>query len=464
MKTTLVLLCTLGAAAVVVVLSIASPGAITPLSLRAYDDLLREADRPPLTGRVSVVAVDEKSIAEIGQWPWRRDVMARLVEQLHRLGAGVIALDVILSEPDRFEAPGFSAGNGSDGLTTTTDTLLAAALEPPHAVTSYAFTFDAQAGPTRSCVLHPLRAARIESSGQPPLARRLFHPNGAICSLPAFSRAAGASGFLNVSRDADGVMRRVPMVMEYGGELYPSLALAAVQQIRGARMVTVQATGDRLTLGLAGQSIPLDAHGRLLIRFPGPGRTIRYVAASDVLEGRVPASAFAQQIVFIGGTAVGVSDVVTTPLDMSYPGVEVHAAAAESLLGAHFVAMPANGAAYELVAAVAASLAVAVFMIAGGLLWAGVGTVVVSIVVWLLASWAFGTRSAFLSPVVPLLSASLSFGVLTVAKVMQERQRAESEERRRQQAYWFIVQSLTMLTEARDADTGRHARRTQGYT
>jgi HD-GYP domain-containing protein (c-di-GMP phosphodiesterase class II) len=464
MKTILVLLCALGAAAVVVVLSIATPGAIMPLSLRAYDDLLRAADRPPLTGRVSIVAVDEKSIAEIGQWPWRRDVMARLVERLHSLGAGVIAFDVILSEPDRFEAPGSPAGNTSDGTATANDAMLAAALEHPHAVTSYAFTFDPDARQTRSCILHPLRAVRIESSSQPPLTHRLFQPNGAICSLPAFNRAAGASGFLNVSRDADGVMRRVPMVMEYGGELYPSLALAAVQQIRGARLVTVQATGDRLTLRLAGQSIPLDAHGRLLIRFPGPGQTIRHVAASDVLEGRLPAGAFAEQIVFIGGTAVGVSDVVTTPLDMSYPGVEVHATAAEGLLGAHFVAMPANAAVYELVAAVAAALAVAVFMIVGGLSWAGLGTVLVSVLVWLLTSWAFETRSIFFSPVVPLLSASLAFGVLTVAKVMQERRRAESEERRTQQAYRFIVQSLTTLTEARDADTGRHARRTQGYT
>src|SRR5215471_18487234 len=112
MKRLHIILSTLGAAAAVVVLSIASPRFITPLDLRAYDELLRGAGRPPLTGRVSIVAVDEKSIAEIGQWPWRRDVMARLVERLHGLGAGVIAFDVILSEPDRFEAPGSPAGNG----------------------------------------------------------------------------------------------------------------------------------------------------------------------------------------------------------------------------------------------------------------------------------------------------------------------------------------------------------------
>src|SRR5262249_50072234 len=136
----------------------------------------------------------------------------------------------------------------------------------------------------------------------------------------------------------------------------------------------------------------------------------------------------------------------------------------ESLLGGHFVAMPAYAGAYKVGAAAAAALAVAVCTIAGGLLWGGLGTALVSVFVWLLASWTLAERDTFFSPVVPMWSAIVSFAVLTAAKVVHEWQRAESEKRRRQQAYRFIVQSLTSLTEARDADTGRHVRRTQGYT
>ncbi len=229
--------------------------------------------------------------------------------------------------------------------------------------------------------------------------------------------------------------------------------------------MTLSATnGHRLTLDVAGQTIPLDANGCLLLRFPGPGRTIRYVGASDVLEGRLPAGSFADQIVFVGGTAVGVSDQVSTPLDMSYPGPEVHATVAESLLGREFIALPPYAGAYDLGSSVAAGLAVALFTIAGGLLWGGLGTAIVCVLVWALAFWSFETRDMFLSPVFPMLSAMLSLAVITVFKVAHERGRAESEKRRRQQAYRFIVQSLTSLTEARDIDTGKHARRTQGYT
>src|SRR5262245_32941510 len=118
----------LGAAAAVVLLSIFRPDAIAPLDLRAYDELLRHPARPPTAGRVSVVALDEKSIAEIGQWPWRRDVMGRLVEKLRDLGARVVALDVIMSEPDRLGRPVPPARNGSEVAGTTSDATLAAAL------------------------------------------------------------------------------------------------------------------------------------------------------------------------------------------------------------------------------------------------------------------------------------------------------------------------------------------------
>src|SRR5262245_940053 len=160
MKRVHVIWSTLGAAAAVVALSIVSPRFITSLDLRAYDELLRREPRPPLTGRVSIVAVDEKSIAEIGQWPWRRDVLARLVDRLHELGAGVVALDVILSEPDRFDKAQTPTDNRSATTSTVTDGQLAAALDRQRAVTGYAFTFD-EAGATRNCVLHPLEVVQV---------------------------------------------------------------------------------------------------------------------------------------------------------------------------------------------------------------------------------------------------------------------------------------------------------------
>jgi adenylate cyclase len=415
---------------------------------------------------VSIVAVDEKSIAEIGQWPWRRDVLARLVERLRDLGAGVIALDVVLSEPDRLGSPQPLTGKGSGTVTpTATDRALADALKPGPAVTSYAFTFDPPAGHAEECVLHPLRAVQMAAPGQGSPADRLFRPKGVICSLPILNQAAGASGFLNVSPDADGTVRRMPLVMRYRNQIYPSLGLAAIQQIRGTGVATISAASEySLTLELAGQSIPLDAYGRLPLGFRGPGRTFRYIGASEVLEGRLTAGSLTDQIVFVGATALGLNDQRATPLDTSHPGVELHATVAESLLGHDFIVIPPFARAYDLGAAVAAALAIAVLTIVGGLLWGLVGTVIGSVLVWGLASWILEARHTFLSPVIPTLSATMSLAAITGARFLHEKRRAEKERRRRQQAQRFIVQSLTSLTETRDADTGKHARRTQAYT
>ena len=449
--------------AVVVALWIARPGTLARLDFRAYDEFLQHTSGPPTTGHVSIVAVDEHSIAEIGQWPWRRDVLARLVDRLGDLGARVVAFDIILSEPDRLGTQDF-AGAGGRQAATTTDAALAAALKDQRVVTSYAFTFDAPANRTSRCVLHPLRAVQIAASGQTSPARGLFQPSGVICSLAILNQAAGASGFLNVSRDPDGVVRRVPLVIEYEKEIYPSLALAAVQHMSGTAAVTISATGSQdLTLDLAGRTIPIDAHGRLLPRFRS-GRAFRFVGASDVLEGRLPTGSFTDQIVFVGGTALGVNNPVPTPLDTSYPGVEVHATVADSLLGRNFIALPPYAGTLDLGSVVVAGLAVAALTIAGGLLWAGLGTAVGCVCLWLLASWAFEMRHTFFSPVLPTLSATISMAVLTVARVVHEMRRADTELRRRRQAHRFIVESLTSLTEARDVDTGRHVRRTQGYT
>ena len=400
MKGRHVFLCTLGAVAVVVALSVVRPNAITQLDRRAYDGLLRHAARPPATGRISIVAVDEKSIAEIGQWPWGRDVLARLVERLFDLGAGVIAFDIILSEPDRLEGAQLPTTNRREVASTTTDTSLAAALEDRRVVTGYAFTFDQQAGNAAPCVLHPLQAVQVEAPGRASPARRIFRPkpSGVICSLSVFNRAAGASGFLNVSLDSDGVVRRVPLVMEYRGERL------SVARARGCAANPWHTDGD------------YERHKRSRhTRSRGSDdstRCARPSAASFCGAGRD------NPICWRVGCARSTSSrrLVCRPDRVRWwngfwdeqsgsdsarhgvPGLELHATVAENLLGSDFIALPAYAGAYDLGTPVAAGLAVAVFTIAGGLLWGGIGTAIGCVLVWGLASWALETRDTFLSP------------------------------------------------------------------
>ncbi|PYR36129.1 MAG: hypothetical protein DMF90_11240 [Acidobacteria bacterium] len=171
---------------------------------------------PYQPGPFVIVDVDERSLASVGQWPWRRDVMGQLIDRLRMAGAAVVALDVMFPERDRYEAAG-----------DTPDDALAAALRGGRVILGYAMTFDGQHYGPRTCVQHPLAVAIVhpayDQSGDP-----FFHATGGVCNLEGLSDAAGRSGFLNAAPDGDGILRRVPMLVEFDGRVFPSLALAAV--------------------------------------------------------------------------------------------------------------------------------------------------------------------------------------------------------------------------------------------
>lgn len=430
-----------------------SPAAFSFLDLRIYDATLRAAARIPVSNRIVIVAIDDRSLAEVGQWPWTREVIAQLVQRLRQLGASAIAIDVLLAEPDRFTGGPAAA---------TPDAHLASVLAGGRVVMSYAFTFDGT-NEGSACVLHPVPAVVVEGNGRA-ATEQLFHATGAVCSLPELTASAGASGFLNASPDKDGVLRRVPLLIEFGGQIYPSLSLASVLVSAGARALTLRGLdGGRSRATVAGRDLPLDARGTLLVRFRGRHGTYPHLSASDVLAGRVAPSAVSGRLVFVGGTALGVQDFVATPFDTSVAGIEVHASAADTLLQGDGAFTPPYWRMYELAGTFAFSVAAAALVITAGFLYGSLWSAVLLAVLWWATFRAVDAVGMFLSPVFPTVGVVLVLAVLTVAKVRHERRRADTERGRRERAHQFAVQSLTSLMETRDGATGRHARRTQEY-
>jgi adenylate cyclase len=428
------------------------------IDLRLYDTMLRSAGTRPTSGRIALVAVDDRSLAQVGQWPWSRDVVARLVEGLRQRGAKVIALDLLLAEPDRFgprTRPEEPAG---------TDVTLADALSKGHAIVAYALTFGAESGDRPPCVLHPLDVVLTQRGERRSAGEQLFHASGVTCSLPALARSAGASGYVNAAPDRDGLLRRIPLLMAFEGNIYPSLALAAVRQLNGIRHLALSPlAGERATLVLDGRQVPLDERGTLLIRFRGKRGSFPQVSASDVLNGRVPADTLKDRIVFVGATALGTGDVVATPFDTSVPGIEVHAAAADTLLQGDFISTPSYTRAYELLGTVAFGMTAATLVAVAGFVYGSAFSLVLAGVLWWATSIGVASAGIFLSPLFPSLAVIGTLAILTLRKVRHERRRAESERGRRERANRFAVHSLTSLVGTRDLATGKHARRTQEY-
>jgi len=439
----------LTAATLAAALAIWRPSPLEDANLRVYDAMVRTDTATQATAHSAIVAIDEASLSRIGQWPWPRTVLATLVDRLSAGGASAIAFDVLLPEPERGAEPG--------------DPVLAAALARAPAVAGFAFLFEEKNAPA-GCTRYPLQLVERQRGEAAPRAG-LFSATGAVCSLAELTGAAGNAGFINAASDRDGLLRRATLLARFGDQVYPALALAAVSRAQGGGPVVLDGLSDgsmKLTVG--GRSVAVDAQGRMLLRDARPLPSRAPIPAIEVLEGRMAADAVRGRVVFVGATAMGLRDVVVTPLDRAVPGVTVHAAIADSLLGDGAYERSEFAALIEITAAIAMALITSACAAAARLRVAAVVVVLSGAAVWWICTWVLSAWGLVFSPLWPVAGAMVAFALESVGTVARERRRAERERHRRGDAQRLIVQALTTLTETRDADTGGHARRTQEYT
>jgi adenylate cyclase len=441
-----------------VVLAVYRPASLGRLDDTTYDVLMRSVRPAPRGDGVVIVDVDERSLASIGQWPWRRNRIGDLIDALRTRGASVVALDVIFAESDRYEpvlARNPPTSNESDDA-------LAARLREGHVVLGYALTFDA-ARPAEACALRPVALAVVhpsEETGESPY----FQATGAVCNLPVLARAAGAAGFLNAAPDGDGILRRVPLLAELQGRTYPSLALSAVSAVTGATDLTLRVENvNASTLSIGDTPVPLDGKSNLLVRYRGRKRTFPYLSAADVLRGSIAADAVRGKIVLVGTTALGTREVVATPLDTLFAGVEVQATVADNLLERTFFYRSPLAPVIESQLVLFLGLGLAVLVSRRGVT-AGVLTGITAIGgIWFGSGWLLSSKGIVLSPLYPTIGLVSGLVALTFAKFTVEHRRAERSGRETAAAQRLMVQTLLTLTETRDAETGRHSRRTQQY-
>ena len=446
---------------VAAVAAVFPPTFLPRLDTSAYDILVRSARTKAPTGRIVIVDVDERSLSTIGQWPWRRDLIGELIARLRNLGAATVALDMVFAEPDRYGDPSGSDPNA--GARYRFDEALAAMLRGGRVVLGYAMRFDEAASGGSGCVLHPVAPALLHEGDETDTAP-YFHATGAVCNLPMLAQAAGSSGFMNAAPDADGILRRVPLLMELDGRVYPSLALAATMAASGSRDLMLEISNvNTASLSVGNHVVPVDGRANALVRYRGPKQTFPYVSAADVMSGRVPDGTLRDKIVFVGTTALGTREVVATPLDTLFVGVEVQATVADNLLQQDFISRSQFGTALEgimvLVLGVAVTALVASMGTLSGVVASGIGMAAV----WYFAGSVLSTAGVFVSPVMPTIGVIAALAIMTLVKYAVERGRADTAGRERTNAQQLMVQTLLSLTETRDAETGRHSRRTQQY-
>ena len=406
-------------------LRITDPRPLEEARLRTFDLFQALRPREQTARPVVIVDMDEKSQKEIGQWPWPRTVLADLVSEIARAGAVAIGFDIVFPEPDRmspsvaeksFRGLDPETRAKLDGLASNDD-IFAAAIRRARVVVG-------QAG---SPTPEPLTQA--ESALQTGFAVVGPDPRPFLVTFPGLLRnimpieqAAAGRGLFSINPERDGIIRRVPVVMNAQGQLVPTLTMDMLRVVTnsGAILVRTDEAGVRAA-AVPGLEVPTDLNGQFWVHF-NKHDAQRYVSATDVLHGRVDPDRLRGRLVLIGTSAVGLLDVKTTPVEPTMPGVEIHAQILESILTKSLLSRPNYAIGAELLTAIVFGLAI---IIAAPLLPA---SIVVALGVLLVAglvgmSWYFFlAHNLLIDFTYPLMSCWLIYLVLTFFNYFREQQ------------------------------------------
>ena len=412
---------------------------IQRLDDRIYDMRLLSTLSTEQDERVVIVDVDEASLSRVGHWPWSRNRVAELLNELvMRQQARAVGVDMVFAETDNSSGLAqlrnlardpATPYRGMEGWVESIeaeldfDGQLVKAIRNRPVVLGYYFSSDGHH--TRIGELPPPVFTRDAQTNGRPMLRTNPPWTGYGANIAPLTESATSAGFFNALTDPDGLVRTVPLLAEYEGAIYQSLALATFRQAVGGSQLLLR----RTSMGSLDALIVADAQGQVLaqlntndqaaafVPFRGAGgprnAAFRYVSAASVLNGELAPGEFKDKIVLIGSTAPGMQDARATPVAGTFPGVEVHANLLVAMLDSKLPLKPDYARGYGLLLlAVVGSLLI--FMPSH----IGVMSVVMHVAVPVLAvaldSWLYARHGL----VLPLAAALVLWGCLTAINLI----------------------------------------------
>lgn len=308
-----------------------------------FDGYQRKFPRIPESQPVTIVAIDEPSLAQIGQWPWPRNRMAELIDKINAMQPLAIGLDIYMPEADQ-TSPDKVAGNlppGTQALASqlrslpSHETILARSLHAAPTVLGAA-GFDHEAQTTTDHLL----TAPIQTQGTDPR-KFVKHFDSVLASLPQLQEAAHGQALLSVALE-NGVVRKLPLVMGLGDALVPGLAMEMLRTATQSQAIEVHANASGVTdVGLADLTVPTQRNGEIWLHTAPIASTVdRYVSALDILNGKADPERFEGKLVLLGLTGAGLNDMRTTALGELVPGIEIQAQVIEAIFDGRLLQRP----------------------------------------------------------------------------------------------------------------------------
>lgn len=315
-----------------------------PQSLESIDNRFRDymfilRGEIPQNDKVVIVDIDEKSLKQIGQWPWSRDVLSTLLENLTQAGVAIIGFDIVFAEEDRTSPHKIlNKYHITQKNIPNYDEQFAQTVANTPTILGYQFQLnDTDFIEEKSPQIPAIFVEKNRSFEQD----YVITGKGTILNIPLVQDNSYSSGFFNNVPDESGIIRSVPLVIRYNEQLYPSLAFELLRAALDVKKVVVNYNDlgvQDVTLGDI--TIPTDRYGRIIVNYRGKEKTFKYVSAADIVNNTFNPADIEGKVVLIGTSAAGLFDLRATPFESVFPGVEVHANVIDNILQGDFLYKP----------------------------------------------------------------------------------------------------------------------------
>ena len=331
---------------------ISDPEFVQVLRLKYFDQLQIKYPRVTEGQTYSVIVdIDEKSLREIGQWPWPRTVLADLFNKSREAGMLVLGLDVLFAEKDR-TSPELIAEDVKErspeiaNLLKTLPSNESLAMEAMKAFPTVIghSGLDVQGDANRNDIKDTSVKVFLGKNKKPK--DWLIKYPGLLANVTEFEKAASGAGTVSVAEEPDGIIRRVPLISNVAGVVRPTLGLDMIRVafkgnsiatrtgLNGVEEIIIQ------TKAIGNASIPTDENGRVWIYY-GESDSIKkensrryYVSAVDIINGKIGKDRLSGKLGILGTSATGLKDIRPTPVEDRMPGVEIHANLIDTVISA----------------------------------------------------------------------------------------------------------------------------------
>ena len=417
--------------AILLLIRVWDPRPLEELRLRSFDFFQTTSPRDSAVRPVVIVDIDESSLSAFGQWPWPRTILADLLTRLYEWQAAAIAFDVIFPEPDRSslnEAVKHFRDLDDDTRgrllhLPSNDEVFAQAIGRGNVVLGQA---GINAFHPRSLEKPPETA--VATVGPDPSPYLIAFPY-ILRNLPKLEQAAVGHGLISIRTERDGMVRRVPIVMQAEDKIVPALTLDLLRVATGSSTIMIRTDESGIqSVAVPGLELPTDRNGRIWVYF-GPHDKARFVSAKDVVEGNVAPEIFAGKLVLVGTSAIGLLDVKTTPVLSAMPGVEVHAQLLEAALTNSLLVAPSYAIVVEMIGALIGGVVLALLAPAASVLML-FASAALAAGAFVAASWILFSRYQMLFdatfPLIATLSVYMSMVLMGYFREQLDRRRIRS--------------------------------------